>query len=178
MSIAEVHFIRDTYSAGWKFDKGTSPWTSAPDEMAKKTVVRRLFKMLPTSIEIRDAFAIDEDDDQHNAKIIDASYEVLPDAHDPTVMQAELAAEVPGEAIKTPADKAKTEADHRVAVAEFRKAMDNIRVLAQTKPAVRGANPDDILKVPVEEHMKWSADRLFAATDILMAWVKKAEGKQ
>jgi recombination protein RecT len=47
MTHAEVDRIRKTYS------KGTSgPWFTEFDEMAKKTVIKRLFKMLPVSIEI------------------------------------------------------------------------------------------------------------------------------
>lgn len=83
MGRESIEHIRDTYSSGYKRAPKDSPWTTNFDEMAKKTVVRRLFKMLPTSIEIRQAITLDEEDHQENAKIIDPQYEILPPALDP-----------------------------------------------------------------------------------------------
>lgn len=65
MHISDVLHIRDTYSDGWKaFKEGkikTTPWDSAPGEMAKKTVALRLAKVLPMSTDTRRS--ITEDDD-------------------------------------------------------------------------------------------------------------------
>jgi recombination protein RecT len=48
--------------------------------MAKKTVIRQLFKYLPVSIEIQRAVGLDEQADagvaQHNALVIDGEYQV------------------------------------------------------------------------------------------------------
>ena len=56
MTRSEVESIRKRSRAG---DAG--PWVTDWEEMARKTVVRRLFKYLPVSIELADAVAADED---------------------------------------------------------------------------------------------------------------------
>jgi len=60
MSIDEVEKIRD---AAPNSRLPSSPWTKYRTEMAKKTVIRRIFKMLPISIEIQTAFSNDERSD-------------------------------------------------------------------------------------------------------------------
>lgn len=87
MSRAEIETIRNN-SQGYKaamdaakrYDKeptGT-PWLTHFDEMAKKTVIRRLFKYLPVSIEIQRAVGLDEMADrgvsQDNALVIDGEF--------------------------------------------------------------------------------------------------------
>lgn len=58
MTLDEVKRIRDTYSKGK--DADTSPWKTEFEEMGKKTILRRLSKLLPMSIEIVSAIASDE----------------------------------------------------------------------------------------------------------------------
>lgn len=61
MSKEDVDLIKVTSkSAG----KESSPWHTAYNEMAKKTVIRRLFKYLPMSIEIQRAVTLDERSDE------------------------------------------------------------------------------------------------------------------
>lgn len=45
MSLADVYKIRDKYSEAWK--SGSGPWKTEPEEMIKKTCVRRAFKTWP-----------------------------------------------------------------------------------------------------------------------------------
>lgn len=78
MSRLEVEKIRARSKA-----KDNGPWVTDFDEMAKKTVVRRLFKYLPVSIEIQRAVGLDEQAEagvsQDNALVIDGDYQhVLP----------------------------------------------------------------------------------------------------
>lgn len=78
MSRAEIEKIRARSKA-----KDSGPWVTDFDEMAKKTVVRRLFKYLPVSIEIQRAVGLDEQAEvgvsQDNALLVDVEYQhVLP----------------------------------------------------------------------------------------------------
>jgi len=57
MSLNEVNKIRDSSPAA---NFSSSPWKTHYNEMAKKTVIRRLFKYLPVSIEIQTAVSLDE----------------------------------------------------------------------------------------------------------------------
>ncbi len=64
MSYQQVLDIRDA-SQGWKQAKrygkeASSPWGGHFSEMGRKTVLRRLFKYLPVSIELASAAALDE----------------------------------------------------------------------------------------------------------------------
>ena len=85
MSRAEVEKVRKQSKAG-----SSGPWVTHFDEMAKKTVIRRLFKYLPVSIEAARAVEVDERADRGEAvtpqDFIDATYE-------------DLATEVPPEAV-------------------------------------------------------------------------------
>lgn len=62
MSRAEIEKIRQASKAG-----NTGSWSTHWDEMAKKTVIRRLFKYLPLSIEAARAVEIDEKSDRGEA---------------------------------------------------------------------------------------------------------------
>jgi len=70
MSRAEIEAVRSQSKSGT-----SGPWKTHFDEMARKTVVRRLFKYLPVSIEMQTAVGLDEqaeaDLPQDNRAIID-----------------------------------------------------------------------------------------------------------
>lgn len=71
MSRAEIERVRSQSKAGT-----SGPWVSHFEEMAKKTVIRRLFKYLPVSIELATAVSLDEQAEvglpQDNPLTIDA----------------------------------------------------------------------------------------------------------
>jgi recombination protein RecT len=64
MSIADINRIRDQ-SDGWKaFSAGkikSTPWSTSPEEMARKTVARRHSKVLPMSSDLDDLIRRDDD---------------------------------------------------------------------------------------------------------------------
>ena len=76
MSRAEVEKVRKQSKAG-----SSGPWVTHFDEMAKKTVIRRLFKYLPVSIEAARTVEVDERADRGEAvtpqDFIDVAYEDL-----------------------------------------------------------------------------------------------------
>lgn len=71
MSRAEIEKVRAMSKAG-----SSGPWVSHYEEMSKKTVIRRLFKYLPVSIEMQSAVGLDEQQEagiaQDNPLIIDS----------------------------------------------------------------------------------------------------------
>jgi len=79
MTKAEVEAIRQA-SQG----RNSSPWQKHFTEMAKKTVIRRLFKYLPVSIEMQTAVGLDEQADagvaQNNDACIDGDFMVMDEA--------------------------------------------------------------------------------------------------
>lgn len=95
MSRAEIERIRDAsqgYTAALasaeKYNKeASSPWIDHFEPMALKTVIRRLFKYLPVSIEIQRAVGLDEMAEaginQGNAFVIDADFQRLPQQQEP-----------------------------------------------------------------------------------------------
>ena len=76
MSKADVDKVKSQSKAG-----SSGPWVTHYDEMAKKTVIRRLFKYLPVSIEMQTAVSLDEraeaNIDQDNAAALTGEYSVL-----------------------------------------------------------------------------------------------------
>jgi len=78
MTMGEVELIRNQSKAG-----NNGPWKTHFEEMAKKTVIRRLFKYLPVSIELQKAVGLDEQAeagvDQKNSAIIEGDFMPLDD---------------------------------------------------------------------------------------------------
>jgi recombination protein RecT len=80
MHISEIEKIRDTYSVSYKFDKAGSIWGKHFTEMALKTVIKRLIKYLPISVEIQEAVSHDETVRKNitgEAIIIEAESEII-----------------------------------------------------------------------------------------------------
>lgn len=87
LSRSQIEEIRDGsqgYRMAKKYGREDTPWISHFAEMAKKTVIRRLFKYLPVSIEIQRAVGLDEAADsgfsQGNEFVIEGIANEAPDA--------------------------------------------------------------------------------------------------
>lgn len=90
MTKAEVEQHRDRFSPSAA--RGSSPWKSDFDSMAKKTVIKKALKYAPISVEMQKVLNTDEsvktkiDEDMHDVKNeiydIEAEYEVMDDQDD------------------------------------------------------------------------------------------------
>ena len=103
MTKAEIDAIRKRSRAGT-----SGPWQTDYNEMAKKTVFRRLSKWLPLSPELRDA--VEKDDDQvrfDNAQIVTA--EVVPSRAAAILAAKQEPAEPPAAAPQSPPEAAQGE---------------------------------------------------------------------
>lgn len=78
-----------------QYSKSANVWNTAWDEMAKKTLVRRLFKMLPTSIELASALDAEE---RPAHEILDAEYAVPADKVEPGKLAKIVSEEVTAQA--------------------------------------------------------------------------------
>lgn len=60
MHISEIEKVRDEHSISYKFDKNNSIWGKHFESMAYKTVIKKLVKYLPISVETQAAVSHDE----------------------------------------------------------------------------------------------------------------------
>lgn len=60
MHISEIEEVRNNHSISYKFDKTGSIWSKHFTSMALKTVIKRLIKYLPVSVEVEQALSNDE----------------------------------------------------------------------------------------------------------------------
>lgn len=75
MSVEEINSIKGRSKAS-----NSGPWQTDYEEMARKTVIRRLFKYLPVSIEMVQAITLDESADrgeQHNASLAFPAFDTI-----------------------------------------------------------------------------------------------------
>lgn len=121
MSRAEIEAVRKQSKAGTR-----GPWVTHWEEMARKTVVRRLFKYLPVSTEALRAVEVDEKSDRGEAvtesDFLDAAFvdkgqelqHVTPE-EEVTDLEPEAPAEAPASAPEAQPDTAAPAADPWVA---------------------------------------------------------------
>ncbi|WP_372393758.1 recombinase RecT (plasmid) [Azospirillum sp. HJ39] len=82
MSVAQVNRIRDEsqgYKTAKRYNNDNTPWISNWEEMAKKTVIRRLCKYLPMSIEMANVLALDTraEAGKTQVELVEGEFQVL-----------------------------------------------------------------------------------------------------
>lgn len=101
--------------------KGDNPWITDFEQMALKTVVRRLFKFLPVSIEMQTAVGLDERAEmgltQDNGAIIDGQFTAIDD-------EPEHVDQSTGEITDQRAEQAEAVISYDDALAQIRKSND------------------------------------------------------
>jgi recombination protein RecT len=142
MSVGEVEYIRNKFSK----QPGGKAWTDSYDEMAKKTVVRRLFKMLPASVELSAALTA-EDTKSH--EILDADYSVPAQQADPQKYAQVVAGD----------RTAKDALDQAAWVGEFKKYY----ALKNTAPDFCGPDPIAWASTASVPDLVVAVDAMFAA---------------
>lgn len=166
MSVAEVNAVRDSsqgYQTAKRFNKSNTPWMTNYEEMGKKTVIRRLAKYLPMSIEMANAVVLDgraeAGETQGLDRVLDGDFTVVggdetapeqqPPAeqaetpHDPETgevveQQPVQADSVPAETVDWPAKVAELKA-----LAKTCKTVAELVELKKHNKAVIDAMPDD-----------------------------------
>lgn len=90
MTVEQIEIHRDKFSKG-AYDKNgdlQGPWKLAPDWMYRKTVLRQLIKLMPKSVELANALALDERQDVGVAQAyIDVPLELQPPAEEQELLE-------------------------------------------------------------------------------------------
>lgn len=132
MSFEQVMAVKAQSKAG-----NSGPWMTHFDEMAKKTVIRRLFKYLPVSIEMQTAVTLDERTDagvtQDNSFVVTGEFDVVDDG----AQQTEQVTEQQPEPQASSVDPMLQEAINFASNGNFDAALD----------IARGLSPEDKLVV-------------------------------
>lgn len=85
MSVDDINAIRDSssgYRTAKRYSNDNTPWIANWEEMARKTLVRRMSKYLPRSIEIVNAEKIMDAGDQGTKAVFDGDFVVVEDAEE------------------------------------------------------------------------------------------------
>jgi recombination protein RecT len=135
-------------------------WESDFDEMARKTVVRRICKYLPMSPELAGAVEADNTtyrgEPQRNWEVLDVSYEPKPAPHDPEKTKAMI-----NEPEAPPAYDALD--NKQVAINELVKAATGVRKIGGDPEKILGRKIDNIM-------LEQDSNKIMAAADVLSDW--------
>lgn len=100
MSRKQIEAVRASSKAGTN-----GPWVTHFEEMAKKTVIRRLFKYLPVSVEMQTAVTLDERAeagiDQHNEFVLNGDYQIIEEPTETEPPEVEVIDSETGEVLNT-----------------------------------------------------------------------------
>lgn len=147
MSAEQVNEIRDA-SQNYKFarDKEKTVWGQHYEEMGRKTVLRRLFKYLPVSIELATAAAIDDvgagNKSQALDTVLDGDYITPSEAED----ENEFVDETTGEITDQRTQQQDMTVDYSTLLGQIQKASDT-DVLAMVMDSARDLPANELAKL-------------------------------
>lgn len=142
MSRSQIDEIKASATA----NKRSSPWFDHFDEMARKTVIRRLFKYLPISVEMAKAIEVEERGDEPiEVTNFETGEPIRLDMPPVVPSTAEVKAHQMLEALEK----------------EWKRVMD------------MGGRPEDIVKRSAEQMAGESPQRQQVALELLVAWSKQ-----
>jgi recombination protein RecT len=142
----ELEDIRDGsqgYQTAIKYNKKDTPWISSFDEMCRKTVIRRMFKYLPVSIELVKAASLDERADRGQRQETDIDHLLLP-AEAPPAPPAIAAAAAPVATL--------TEQQQQQILTALERQLTPIGRAAFTVDACRAFGAEALAAIPAEHH--------------------------
>jgi recombination protein RecT len=142
----ELEEIRDGsqgYQTAIKYNKKDSPWISSFDEMCRKTVIRRMFKYLPVSIELVKAASLDERADRGQRQETDLDHLLLP---------AEVPAETPAIAAAAAPVATLTEQQQQQLLTALERQLSPIGRAAFQADACNAFGIEALAEIPAEQH--------------------------
>jgi recombination protein RecT len=142
----ELEDIRDGsqgYQTAIKYNKKDTPWISSFDEMCRKTVIRRMFKYLPVSIELVKAASLDERADRGQRQETDIDHLLLP-AEAPEAPPAIAAAAAPVATL--------TEQQQQQILTALERQLTPIGRAAYLADACRAFGAEALAAIPAEHH--------------------------
>jgi len=146
MDRAELEEVRDGsqgYQTARKYNKTDTPWISSFEEMCRKTVIRRLFKYLPVSVEVAKAANLDEYADRGRRQESDIDHLLL-SAEVPSVPPAIAAAAAPVATL--------TEQQQQQIQSALERQLTPIGRAAFTVDACRAFGVEGLALIPAEHH--------------------------
>jgi recombination protein RecT len=144
----ELEDIRDGsqgYQTAIKYNKDT-PWISSFDEMCRKTVIRRMFKYLPVSIELVKAASLDERADRGQRQETDIDHLLLP-AEAPEAPEAPPAIAAAAAPVAT-----LTEQQQQQILTALERQLTPIGRAAYLADACRAFGAEALAAIPAEHH--------------------------
>jgi recombination protein RecT len=142
----ELEAIRDGsqgYQTAVKYNKKDSPWISSFDEMCRKTVIRRMFKYLPVSIELVKAASLDERADRGQRQETDLDHLLLP---------AEVPVETPAIAASAAPVATLTEQQQQQLLTALDRQLTPVGRAAYLADVCRAFGVEALDKIPAEQH--------------------------
>lgn len=152
MSRDELEEVRNN-SQGYRSAinyKNDNPWISSFEEMCRKTVIRRLFKYLPVSIEVMEAVRVDDITDRGERPTSDIDH-LLATAQDVPALPAEVVtASAPVPTL--------TEAQQSQILGSAKNILNQVGALAFERNLLIGYEVQSLSQIPADRHSEIMAE--------------------